>query len=85
MTQPKKENIYKGISVALLALIASSMIYLNTQFISFVNENTLEHKKIELMVSKEINYTHSIYKYEIVPNTARSKENRQRIVTLENK
>jgi len=87
------KNIKKDhINTALLALIASSMIYLNTQFIKFSIENSKQHSAITKTLDTEISYTHSLNNYVIKPNTENIKkldkkveDHEKRINKLENK
>ena len=80
------------ISIGLLTLIASSMIWMNTQFISFSRDNSKEHAAISKALNNEVNFTHSIHTYEIKPNTKKIEQideeildHEKRIGKLENK
>ena len=70
--------------LGLLTVIASAIIYLNTQMFIFQKDNAKQHQVLIKSATEEKAWTHSVYDYEIHPNTVRSINNEKRIFVLEN-
>jgi len=72
----KNEEYYRwfiGVMITLMVAILSGMATLQfksaNRFETFFINNNEEHSSMSKKIDKEISYTHSIYKYEINPNT----------------
>ena len=82
MTKLQEVKVIKGVIalvigaiIGLLSVIAVIMVDMNHNFIAFMKQNSEEHTAIQKVITRH----ESIYKYEIHPNTLRSKNNETRL------
>ena len=65
MAPQKRSSIETGFIIGLLALIFSSMVYLNTQMFDFNKSNTKDHQELFIKMNDEV----------IIPGTESDKTN----------
>ena len=82
---PNANKLINTLVISLLGIIAGAIVYLNTQMFQFQKENAKQHQVLIKSTTEEKAWTHSVYEYEIHPNTVRSKDNTKRINKLEKK
>ena len=72
-----------SVIIALLGFILNGINNSNDRLFEMIKTNTIEHSTIKQSVRSEIDWTKTVYNYEIQPNTKRSKRNEERIIVLE--
>lgn len=79
---PKIKLSTNHLNVGLLSLIASLIMFLNIQLITFVKDNSKDHEEFIQKITQESYKMDNVYKYEIHPNTIRSIKNSNKIFKL---
>ena len=55
--------------IAMMGLQVNVMMTMNNNLLTFMKDNAAQHREIETSVINNHDWTHSVYKYEIQPNT----------------